>query len=417
MKPLVILLVNTGFWSVGEIARQIVRRFGDKYNFLFLPEAVVSRRPDILNEALLRADLVCCMNESGVPLLRSLCSSVSILPPVITWIHHVTSWSEEHQAAAEYSDMLIGVTPGWRDRIASFAPNTRVEVVRVGVDLDFFSPQTVSRSKLGLPEKSFIVGFFGAHSSDLDGGRKGMDVLLSVLRQAGKEVPQLHALLVGPGWEEFAAESRARGSSASSLGFVPRSAVPTLYSALDAYLVTARVEGGPMTVLESLACGTPVISTRVGLVPDVITEGVNGFSAEIGDADSLSNAVATIASNPGLMSSMKSVARGSVEGYSWKSMLSPLEPLMDELIRRPLRRETMPSLPWIEDVASTQSVLYAAECIAVNIGDVRHHRISARLGLRILWSMLDGSRLSDCARALALLRGYGYRSETATSAA
>src|ERR1700753_2563330 len=119
MKPLVLLFVNTGFWSVGEIGRHIIRSFGGKYDFLFLAERVVERRPDMLHEALLRADLVCCMNESGVPVLLRLARTE--LPPVITWIHHVTSWSEEHEAAAQNSDVLVAVTPGWRDRIASFA--------------------------------------------------------------------------------------------------------------------------------------------------------------------------------------------------------------------------------------------------------------------------------------------------------
>jgi glycosyltransferase involved in cell wall biosynthesis len=417
MKPLVILLVNTGFWSVGEIGRQIARRFGDTYDFLFLPEAVIARRPDMFSEALHRADLVCCLNESGVPLLLSLCSADVPLPPVVTWIHHVTSWSEEHEVAAQNSDMIIAVTPEWRDRIASFAPNCRVETVRVGVDLDYFAPKAVSRRKLGLPENAFVVGFFGARGSDSDGGRKGMDVLLSVLRQAGKEIPELHVVLAGPGWEKFTTEFQAAGSNATNFGFVPRSEIPELYTVLDAYLVTARVEGGPMTVLESLACGTPVISTRVGLVPDVVVEGVNGFTAAVDDASSLANLVTRMASDPGLRKSLKSAARGSVEEYSWAKMLSPFGALMDELIRHPLRQETMPSLGWVQDIQGTQRVCYAAECLATAIKDMRKRRVSPVLGLRILKSMLEGSRLIDCTRAVALLRGRGYGAADAPSTA
>ncbi|HEX3968235.1 MAG TPA: glycosyltransferase family 4 protein [Edaphobacter sp.] len=406
MKPLVLLLVNTGFWSVGEIGRQIIRRFRHKYDFLFLPESVVGRRPDMLNEVLQRADLVCCLNESGVPLLLRFARKP--LPPVITWIHHVTSWSEEHESAAKNSDLIVAVTPSWKDRIASFAPGCRVESVRVGVDLDFFNSRSISRRELGLPETGFIVGFFGARGSDHDGGRKGMDVLLSVLRQVGKEISQVHAVFVGPGWEEFASEFRAAGSGATVFGFVPRSRIPGLYSALDAYLVTARVEGGPMTVLESLACGTPVISTRVGLVGDVIVEGVNGFTAEIGDVNTLANSVIRMASDPQLKSSMKAASRDSVTEWSWTDKLSAFEPLMDELIRRPLKQEGMPSLRWVQDVEDTQRVCYAAECLAVTITDVRRGRTPLMLNLRILRSMLEGSRLIDCTRALALLRGFGY---------
>jgi hypothetical protein len=235
-----------------------------------------------------------------------------------------------------------------------------------------------------------------------------MDVLLSVLRQVGKEISQVHAVFVGPGWEGFASEFRAAGSGATVFGFVPRSKIPALYSALDAYLVTARVEGGPMTVLESLACGTPVISTRVGLVPDVIVEGLNGFTAEIGDVKTLANSVVRMASEPQLKSSMKAAARDSVMEWSWTERLSAFEPLMDQLIRHPLKQEGMPPLRWVQDVEDTQRVCYAAECLAVTINDFRKGRTPFMLNLRILRSMLEGSRLIDCTRALALLRGYGY---------
>jgi hypothetical protein len=68
----------------------------------------------------------------------------------------------------------------------------------------------------------------------------------------------------------------------------------------------------------------------------------------------------------------------------------------------------MPSLRWVEDIQSTQRVCYAAECLATTVNDVRNRRVSPVMSLRILRSMLEGSRWIDCGRALALLRGRGY---------
>jgi len=202
------LVVNTGFWSTGEIGRQIVRRFGHKYDFLFLSERVLGRRTDMLQAALLRADLVFCLNESGATMLRD--SARVPLPPLITWIHHVTSWNQEHEAAARMSNLLVACTPSWRDRIASYAPGANVSYVRHGVDLDAFAPRTISRQAFGISGEAFVAGFFGARGSDLDAGRKGMDVLLAVFRRVAAAIPNLHAVFVGPGWESFASELRHR---------------------------------------------------------------------------------------------------------------------------------------------------------------------------------------------------------------
>jgi hypothetical protein len=150
-------------------------------------------------------------------------------------------------------------------------------------------------------------------------------------------------------------------------------------------------------------------------VPDVIIEGLNGFSAEIGDVNSLANSVTRIANDPQLKSSMKSAARNSVAEYSWTNMLSSLEPLMDEMIAQPLRREGMPPLGWLQDLEDTHRVCHAAECLAVTINEIRKRRTPLMLSLRTLRSMLEGSRLTDCARALALLRGRGFGAASPSS--
>lgn len=404
MKPLVLLIVDNGFWAIGEIGRQIVRRFRHKYDFLFLPERILSRRPDMLNQVLWRADLAFCLNESGAAMLRD--SAAVALPPLVTWIHHVTSWNDEHRAAARMSQFLVACTPSWRDRIAGYAPGSQVASIRHGVDLDMFAPRAVSRQAFGIAPGAFVAGFFGARGSDQDAGRKGMDVLLAVFRRVAAAAPNLHAVFVGPGWEPFASELRATGARASIFGFVPRSRLPDIYSLLDVYLVTARVEGGPMTVLESLACATPVVATRVGLVPDVVIDGVNGFTAEIGDVETLSAALLKIAAGVELRKAIRSGSRPSVEKYSWNDTLAPLESILDGLIRLPSRRKEQPVLAWIEDVDRTYTVCLAADCLLNTLAGMRKRRAPLWRSFRVLRHMLEGVPLKDCRRALSLLRGH-----------
>ena len=54
----------------------------------------------------------------------------------------------------------------------------------------------------------------------------------------------------------------------------------SLYHALDVYLITSREEGGPMGLLESIACGTPVASTNVGMASDIISDKITGVLAD-----------------------------------------------------------------------------------------------------------------------------------------
>ncbi len=63
--------------------------------------------------------------------------------------------------------------------------------------------------------------------------------------------------------------------------------IPAYYGALDLYLVASRDEGGPKGVLESMATGTPLVTTCVGMAPDVVVSGENGFMTEIEDVGDL----------------------------------------------------------------------------------------------------------------------------------
>ena len=63
------------------------------------------------------------------------------------------------------------------------------------------------------------------------------------------------------------------------------------YHVLDVYLVTSRQEGGPKSVLESMAAGVPLVTTRVGQAPSLVTDGENGLLADVDDADALAAGV------------------------------------------------------------------------------------------------------------------------------
>jgi glycosyltransferase involved in cell wall biosynthesis len=173
----------------------------------------------------------------------------------------------------------------------------KVHRIPIGIEASYFSPPTPelraqARLSLGLPESAFVVASFQKDGVGWGEGLepklvKGPDVLADVLERVRDRVPELHVLLSGP----------ARGYvrkrlEQAQIPYVHRvvddyEGMAVLYRAVDAYLVASRQEGGPKAVLESMASGVPLVTTRVGQAMDLIEHGRNAFMVEPGDVDGL----------------------------------------------------------------------------------------------------------------------------------
>jgi glycosyltransferase involved in cell wall biosynthesis len=88
------------------------------------------------------------------------------------------------------------------------------------------------------------------------------------------------------------------------------------YQSLDAYICTSRTEGGPHPLLEASSCGIPVISTRVGIAPDLIENNNNGILINR-SINSIIKALTLLRDNPELRRNMAIKAREVIE-HSWE---------------------------------------------------------------------------------------------------
>jgi len=93
--------------------------------------------------------------------------------------------------------------------------------------------------------------------------------------------------------------------------------LPDRYAALDVYLNPSREEGGPKGILEAMASGVPVVSTAVGMAPDIIGENVAGYLAKPGDAAGLADAILCIDENPEVCARMIAAARNAIAPCDW----------------------------------------------------------------------------------------------------
>jgi glycosyltransferase involved in cell wall biosynthesis len=326
-------------------------------------------------------------------------------PPVLTWIHHVVDETPDVAAALSKSDAIVASTDLWGRTLRASRPATPpVHVVQYGVDFTLFRRVPDTPASASSRESWFTVGFAGSKFSDDDGGRKGLDTLGAVLRRVAAAIPRLRVLFLGIGWDGEVATLRASGIRSETFGFRPEAELPEFYSQLDAYLVTSRVEGGPCTVLESMACLTPVVATRVGLVPEMISDGVTGFSADVDDVGTLANGLLALSNDVGLRRDIGVRARQRVERErGWARTLRALEVPYDAVTTRSPR-----NLRARIDIGTMIRAVSSADALIWTSALARRRRISPGEALRILHAQWKGLGARDHVRGLRALAGRSF---------
>jgi glycosyltransferase involved in cell wall biosynthesis len=408
-KPRVLILPNVASWIVGQMATQIMKRFKDRYEFWILTDKMIRLRPDLVKALIPELAFIFPLTDKSFSLLRAAAGTLP-LPPSIFWLHHLTSWNPSMQAAAQEASELIACTPEWKSAIGEKCPQATITVVRHGVDAHSFCKVERQRARFGMGPGAFVIGVVGNKTSNYDEGRKGLDTLEAVLVKVKDYVPNLHVCFLGLGWDDEVRQFRQQGISANYTGFVPQSWLPAFYSSIDVHLMTARVEGGPVTVLEAMACETPVVATRVGLVPHTIVDGVNGFSTAIGNVESLARAVRELSASPRLRQKIGTAARITVHpNMSWQNVLNELEEPMARMEARSRRIVTSSSSASAETAARLAGAVHTMDGLLWGIMSWWEGLITPTVAGRLVKACWEGHRASDVLRGIGLVTRTSFR--------
>ena len=238
---------------------------------------------------------------------------------------------------ARTTTALIAVSPEVRDDLVALhvAPASKFTVVRLGIDLgrrvdNDDAQRRESRRQMGLHEDAFVVGWVGRMTAV-----KRTESVVRALQKLVERGVDAYAVLVGDGPDRERLERHAH-----ELGVIKRCLflgyqvdVAPFYDAIDVLLLPSINEGTPVSVIESLAASRPVVATRVGGIPDVVRDGVDGFLVDSDDPDALAAPLAELAADPERRARMGEAGRARVvERYAVGRLVDDIDRLYRKLL-------------------------------------------------------------------------------------
>lgn len=220
-------------------------------------------------------------------------------------------------------------------------PRAKLVRIPIPIDLGIFRPvdevqRRMARAHYGIPDDCMVIGSFQKDGVGWGEGNepkpiKGPDVFLDTVARVNRE-RKIFVLLTGPA-RGYVKRGLEKLGVPYAHDFVEHyETLPRCYAALDVYLNPSSEEGGPKGIMESMASGVPVVSTRVGMAPDLIAPGECGFLAAPGDAFELAKAILALDAEANLRQrvitaayeAVKVCATDVVGRAHWEKVLRPL---------------------------------------------------------------------------------------------
>ncbi|HXX58346.1 MAG TPA: glycosyltransferase [Thermodesulfovibrionales bacterium] len=284
-------LVHSHYWLSGAVGRRVQERW-------YVPHVVMFHTTGI-------AKRVACGQERE-PALRLI----------------------NEKRLAHSSNRILAATERERNLLVRYYGVTgeKIGIVPCGVNLERFQPvsQRLARKELGLEDSRFIVLYVGRFAPV-----KGLDRLMAAAAHL-RALPGVTFLVVGgDGQEEDSTVALRRFAQKASVegmvrfqGRIEHDLLPLYYSAADVLVVPSYYESFGLVALESLACGTPVISARVGAMETLIASGGTGLLVDTPSPRSFASAIEQLLSDSMNGGMSRERIRASVLGYGWANVAS-----------------------------------------------------------------------------------------------
>jgi glycosyltransferase involved in cell wall biosynthesis len=183
-----------------------------------------------------------------------------------------------------------------------------VRVIPPGIDLTIFKPHDkgLCRKQLGLPADAFVIVTGGASLNDRNKNVPWLLKQLSLLPDVEK------VIVLAFGESSLPAPDRLNVRFAGSIR--DRHQLAQLFAAADVFVTASLMETYGLTLVEAMACGTPVVAFRVGGIPEAAPEGQGAILCELQDGVALLAAITNLRKSPQLREKMGRIAHETAHG-------------------------------------------------------------------------------------------------------
>jgi glycosyltransferase involved in cell wall biosynthesis len=297
-------------WILDAICKEIARYFSGNshfsYSYYFPGENVFSHSPN--NLPLPPAKAYFFAHYSYFAVCLRLHPILWNRQSFIYYTHPKGIMTDDQFAyVMNQSTKVICMCSQFAERLVHCGVNPeKVTYVLGAADPDMFPPH--QRSGDG------VIGFCTAYYP-----RKDPERILNII----KLLPHRKFILIGKDWEKYENFSELIALPNLSYVQVPYSEYPQYYAAMDVFVSPAKLEGGPIPLIESMMCNVVPVASKTGFAPDIITHGENGLLFEI---DSSSEEISELIEQA---FQIKSDIRKTVEHLSWKNFSLDIQKLIE----------------------------------------------------------------------------------------
>lgn len=340
MKPRILLVIDSKGWALDNIAKQIKKNLSDFYEI------------DIIYSKLFNDNIV------KILILSKKYSLVHFLwRGLISWVYSENSKYYINKLGMNYDEFIDeyidknNITTSICDHLfldqkdnelTKFVTNKTknyvvmskkleeiytnlnqikkpLMVIHDGVDLEIFKPENLDRFR-NIENRKIILGWAGNSKftdSENDEDLKGLSkVIIPAIQELKEE---------GYNIDNYFADRNVK--------LIPYNEMPKYYNNIDVYICASKTEGTPEPVLEAMACGIPVISTNVGIVPEAFGEIQKRFILEQRSKQCLKNKIKELLSNKRLFEELSKENLDKIKMWDWKQITKKYKEFFDENLK------------------------------------------------------------------------------------
>jgi sugar transferase (PEP-CTERM/EpsH1 system associated) len=212
-------------------------------------------------------------------------------------------------------------------------PQSKIELIDNGVDTERFRPATEAADEAWNAPNAFVIGSVG-RLQDVKDQATLIDAFARLASMLPEQRDRLRLVLVGDGPLRARLAQQIADAGLQDCAWLPgaRSDVAPVMRSFSLFALSSIAEGTPVTMLEAMASGLPVVSTAVGGIPDLVQDGASGALVPPGDPQRLAEALATYVLDAERTRSHGTAGRARIEQqYSVSAMLAHYVALYDGL--------------------------------------------------------------------------------------